>query len=263
MEETHVTIVPVATMQHPYGSFCFAELHTADVDGAKRFYGELLGWSAVPVPTARDYFIFQLHGKDVIALRRTDGPQRLLGYINVDNLERASAHAQQLGARLAIGTVETPGVARTCVLEDPEGALIGLWESRGHGGAQVQDQTGTMWWTELLARDIADARSFYTALFGWTFGETQKYGIDLTIFKVADVSVASALQYHPDWDVTPRWSVFFAIDDWDVAIRRATSMGAELEFWRDVPNAGRLGIIRDPSGAVFCIMRPDQVVVGG
>jgi hypothetical protein len=244
-------------MEHPYGSFCFAEVQTPDVEGAKRFYGELFGWNAVRVPTATDYFIFQLQGKDIIGLRRAAAPQRLVGYVRVEHVDGMAARATELGATMATPVVDIPGMARTCVLEDPEGATFGLWESRGHGGAHVQNQTGTMWWVELLARDIQAARRFYVELFGWSYRETQKYGNDLTIFKIGNESVASALEYGPDWGVTQRWHVFFAVDDWDTAVERTDAMGGELEFCRDVPNAGRLGIIRDPGRAAFCIVRPD------
>jgi predicted enzyme related to lactoylglutathione lyase len=41
--------VSEATLQeitkHPHGAFFWAELVTTDVDGAKKFYGELMGWT--------------------------------------------------------------------------------------------------------------------------------------------------------------------------------------------------------------------------
>lgn len=241
---------------HPHGTFCFAELHTPDVQGATRFYSSLFGWSAVPI--ADGYSVFRLRGRDIVAMRRTAGSQQLLGFVNVASVERTAARAGELGGGVALAACDTPGVARTCVLRDPEGAAFGLWESLGHNGAQVQDETGSMWWAELMARDIETARPFYTALFGWTYAETGRYGIDLTVFQAGSVPACSVLQYHPSWGVEPHWNVAFAIDDWDTAIRRVEEMGGSVDFWRDVPNAGRLGIIRDPGGAVFYVMRPDE-----
>jgi len=156
------------------------------------------------------------------------------------------------------------GVARTAVVGDREGALFGLWESRGHTGAAVQDRTGTMWWAELLTADVRAAREFYMPIFGWRYELTQKFAVQdaagegLTVFKAGDTSAASALQFHSDWGVTPRWSVFFAIDDWKETVRRATRLGGTLGFWHDVPNAGRIGTIEDPAGATFVIVKPLQ-----
>ena len=35
------------------GAFCFAELNTNNVAAAKRFYGAVLGWTALDVPSAQ------------------------------------------------------------------------------------------------------------------------------------------------------------------------------------------------------------------
>jgi uncharacterized protein len=242
-------------MFHPYGSFCFAELHTADVDAAKRFYRQLLGWKPIDV-VGNDYFLFQTGGENAIAMRRTDGPSALVAYVSVESADDAVARARGLGATVVTPPFNTRGVARTAVLADPEGAVFGVWERRGIDGAGVQNEAGAMWWVELLARDIQAARTFYTRLFGWAFGETQKYGNDLTIFKTGEESVCSALQVDPDWNETPHWNVLFAVDNWDAAVRAATAHGGGRGFSRDVPHAGRFGVISDPGGATFGIMQP-------
>ena len=244
-------------VNHPVHTFCFAELHTADPTRAASFYGSVFQWT--PAHVTSDFDLFRRNGKAIIGMRRTSGPQRLVGYIKVENVDRTAARAQELGGRIDTPPADTAGVARTCVLSDPEGAVFGLWEPRGHDGADVQDQTGSMWWIELMARDIVGARHFYTRLFGWDFSETPKYEIGerlYTVFKTGSTAVAGALQFHPDWGVTPHWCVFFAIDDWDAAIARATAAGGSLGFWRDVPYAGRCGFIEDADGAEFTVMRP-------
>lgn len=242
-------------MNHPLHTFGFAELHTPDIEGSRKFYGQLFGWNLVEI--APDFYVFRLLGKDVIGLRRSM-EQRLIGYVKVESVDRTLARALELGATVDTHPLDTTGVARTAVISDPGCAVFGLWEDRGHGGAHVQDQIGSMWWMELLARDIVDTRHFYTRLFGWDFSETPKYEISersYTVFKVGDTGVGGALQYHPSWEVTQRWSVFFAIEDWDAAIARVRAGGGTLGFWRDVPHTGRCGFIEDPGGAQFTVMK--------
>jgi hypothetical protein len=247
-------------MAHEHGSFCFAELNTPDVELAKRFYRELLGWSAVDVPSAAgEYSLFQRHGKDVAGLRRVPhGPHRWVSHVLVESASRTAARAQALGATAIMPPFDVPGIARTCVLEDPEGAVLGPWEATGHQGARLIEETGTMWWVELLARDIVGAKRFYTSLLGWNTVETLKYGPPYTVFKLGDQSVSGAVEFGPDWGVTSRWQVFFAVDDYEAAVERATELGGLLEFARDVPHTGRLGVLRDAGHAVFVIMRPNQ-----
>jgi uncharacterized protein len=249
-------------MNHPHGTFCFAELHTTDVARSAAFYGELFGWTAVPVQDNPGYFLFQLHGQDVIAMRRTSGPQRLLGFVNVASVDTVAAQAQTLGGRIETPPFDTPGIARTAVVADREQALFGVWESRGHGGAAVQDRTATMSWLERLSFDPGDARDYYSSLFGWNVTFTHRYakpgatGEGLTIFRIDQSGVGSMFKGERDWGIPPRWTVYFAIDDWNETIRRVDKGGGELVFWHDVPNAGRIGVVNDSAGAAFIVMRP-------
>ena len=244
-------------MNHPHGSFCFAELHTPQVDLAKRIYHDVFGWDAVDVPASPGYSLFQLNGNAIVGLRRTDGPHRWVPYIAVDSVDRMAARAEDAGGTVETAPFDTPGVARTCVIQDPDGGLFGLWEYRGRTGADVQNDIATMWWVELLARDVKAARAFYAGLFGWPFEETLKFSeIPYTVFRIGEEFVAGASQYDPEWGMTQSWRVLFAIDDWDATIARLVKSGSEVVFWRDVPHAGRFGIIRDPECADFCVMKP-------
>ena len=49
------------------GTFCWIDLGTTDQDGAKKFYGELFGWSFNdhPVDDNSVYTMLQKSGKDV------------------------------------------------------------------------------------------------------------------------------------------------------------------------------------------------------
>ena len=241
-------------MNHPHGSFCFAELQTPHEDLATRLYRDVFGWDTVEA--APGYSLFHLNGKAIVGLRHIDGPHRWVPYVAVDSVDRIAVRAEDAGGAIETPPLDTPGVARTCVIQDPDGGVFGLWEYRGRTGADVQNETGTMWWVELLARDIKAARAFYSGLFSWPFEETLKFGIPYTIFRIGEESAAGATQYDPEWGVTQSWRVLFAIDDWDATIDRITKIGGEVTFWRDVPHAGRFGIIVDPDGAEFCVMKP-------
>jgi predicted enzyme related to lactoylglutathione lyase len=244
-------------LKHPANTFCFAELYTPDVARARKFYGDLFGWTTVD--RSGMYSIFQKDGQNVAALRRSDvGGSRWVCQVTVESVDRTAARLQALGGKVVMPAFDTPGVARTAVVAAPDGALFGLWEARGIAGADAQDTTGSMWWVELATSDIASSRLFYAELFGWTHGETMKYETPdpYTIFKAGDVSAGGAFQYHDDWGVTPAWWVYFAVDDYDRTVTRAEAMGADPGFSREVPATGRLCIISDPSDAIFVVMRP-------
>src|SRR5687767_6951869 len=185
-------------MNHPRHSFCFAELETYEVGLSTQQYRDLFGWDVIDA--APGYSLFLAGGKVVAALRFTGREHRWVPYLAVESVDETAKRAQQLGATIQTAAFDTPGIARTCVVQDPEGAAFGLWESRGRAGADVQNEAGTMWWVELMARDVKAARGFYVEMFGWTFEETLKFDPEepYTIFRVGEESVAGAAQYRPE-----------------------------------------------------------------
>lgn len=245
-------------MTHPHGSFCFAELHTADVDGAQRFYGDLLGWTTVDSPVD-GYSLFQSGGKDVAAVRRVaQGTSRWVPFLSVASAEDASAKGLQGGAAVVTPPTDTGTLARTAVLRDPAGGVVGLWEAKKHSGAALIDQPGSLWWAELLTREIPVAKTFYSNLAGWRAIDTLKYGIRYSVFRLGDESMAGLLPIGADWgNVSAYWQVLFAVVNCDAQVERAKKAGGTLVFGpNDIPNAGRAGIMSDPSGARFVLMTP-------
>lgn len=247
-------------MPHAPGSFCFAELHAHDVGQATEFYKAVLGWAVVDAPgTGGAYLLFRRDGKDVAALKRAQGPTRWIPYIAVSSVDEATMRAQELRAGLVAAPADLPGLARTAIINDPAGGVVGLWEARGHDGAAVLDQPGSIWWAELLTRDFASAKSFYAALLGWRAVDTLKYGIRYSVFKQGEASIAGLLPIGADWGPMGHyWQILFAVDDCDARVERVRNAGGSLVFGpRDIPNAGRAAVVADSQHAQFVVMQPN------
>ena len=247
-------------MTHPLNTFCLAELNTHDVEAAQRFYHAVLGWKTITVPTDDGYLLFQLDGRDVAALRHAKGATRWVPYLSVTSADDTVARARQLRASVVAPPFDMNGFARKAVIQDPAGGVVGLWEPHGHQGAAVLDQPGSMWWAELLTRDVQGAKHFYASLLGWKPVDTLKYGIRYSVFKLGDEALAGLLPIGADWGpVSPYWQILFAVDHCDAAVERAKGAGGSLIFGpNDIPNAGRAAIIGDPGGAIFVVMQPNE-----
>ena len=78
---------------HTPGAFCFAELVTSDTELARRFYGELFGWTSLDVPaSAGSYSLFQLRDRTVAGLRRIEqGPHRWVPFLKVESVDALTA----------------------------------------------------------------------------------------------------------------------------------------------------------------------------
>jgi uncharacterized protein YndB with AHSA1/START domain/predicted enzyme related to lactoylglutathione lyase len=116
-----------------HGTFYWNELLARDVDGAKRFYAETLGWSFEPMPTPDNgtYWIATIGGQPVggifeIRSRAYDGvPESWMAYIAVDDVDARVNKALAAGATVMRPAFEVPGVGRIVILKEPGGAGIG------------------------------------------------------------------------------------------------------------------------------------------
>lgn len=117
--------------------------------------------------------------------------------------------------------------------------------------------TGMFCWVELGSSDQEKARSFYSDLFGWEtreapMGEHGTY----TMFHKDGRYTAALYQVSPEQpNAAPDcWVVYISVDDADAATERARGLGAlVLAEPFDVFDAGRMSVVQDPAGAVFCM----------
>jgi predicted enzyme related to lactoylglutathione lyase len=247
----------VELTSHPAGTFCFPELNTRDMDGAKRFYGQLLGWTWFDVPSAAGaYSLLRLEGRDVAGLHRSDrGEPSWMCYVAVDDADRVAARAAELGGKLLAPPFDVPGVGRMALLEDPAQARFALWEARGMIGSRLEDQAGAPCWYELITHDLPRATRFYTDLFGWTAIEKTIGAGPYTVARIGERSVAGLMSIRKEWgEVRPRWQVHFAVSDCVRAVRQAVALGGRaIAGPTDVADVGTFVVFADPSEAVFAV----------
>ena len=132
--------------------------------------------------------------------------------------------------------------------------------SRKPAKAQRSWVHGEFCWNELRTRDAERAKAFYATSIGWTFEATstpdgRPYWVALEGGKpVAGLFSLSS----PEFDGVPEsWMSFLAVDDVDARVARAVKAGAELVMpVFDVPNVGRIAMLREPGGAGVGWMTP-------
>jgi uncharacterized protein len=121
-------------MRGSHGTFYWNELMTRDVEGAKKFYADTLGWSydAMPMPGgAGTYWLATMDGEPVGGLFDISGhdfqgvPESWMAYIAVDDVDARVAKAVKAGAKLMKPVFDVPGVGRIAILTQPDGAGVG------------------------------------------------------------------------------------------------------------------------------------------
>ena len=244
---------------HPPGTFCWLELGTTDAAGARAFYTALFGWGVNEFPMGEmgTYHIFQKDGADAAAMYQIGAqqqgmPPHWLSYVAVASADATTEKARSLGGTVHQGPFDVYDMGRMSVLADPQGAMFAIWETKTHPGVGVRDQTNTLCWNELQARDVDAAKQFYSALFDWRLKESPEY----TEFHIGQNAVGGMLLSQAPAQVPSQWLPYFAVDDCDASMARAESLGARsLMPAMDIPNVGRFGVLFDPQGAPFAVIK--------
>jgi len=120
---------------------------------------------------------------------------------------------------------------------------------------------GSFCWIELATTDQDAAKNFYGSLFGWAandmpMGPSEVY----TMFRLDGRDAAAGYTLRPDQrsqGVPPHWMLYIAVENADQAAQRAAELGgAVIAPAFDVFDAGRMAVLRDPTGASFCVWQP-------
>lgn len=118
---------------------------------------------------------------------------------------------------------------------------------------------GEFCWTEIASNDADKCQKFYEDVFGWKFkaGGADGAGMDYREFTTGgDSPVGGLYEMNPDWfggnPPPPHFMIYVAVDDVDANAAKATKLGATIvKPPMDVPNVGRMCVIKDLSGAIF------------
>lgn len=116
-----------------HGKFVWNELMTHDLAKAKKFYGEVMGWTfdAMPGPEGSTYWIAKMGDERIGGLFPLDGPsfaqvpESWMAYIAVCDVDARVKKAQALGAKLMRPIFNVPNIGRIAILTEPGGAGIG------------------------------------------------------------------------------------------------------------------------------------------
>lgn len=126
---------------HRPGSLTWIELETADIDAAKKFYGELFGWDAGDMPLCSDlenggnYTVFTKNGDRVAGAVETalSGiPASWCPSFAVTDVDVAVKVSARNGGVLMAEPIDMP-VGRQAVLVDPTGAAFSVLGPKNTG----------------------------------------------------------------------------------------------------------------------------------
>jgi predicted enzyme related to lactoylglutathione lyase len=254
------------------GTPCWIDLATPDQDAAAEFYGGLFGWGVEEDENAEQtggYRVATLKDQAVggiMKLMQEGQPVAWASYVSVEDVDATVAKAKEAGGTVMVEPMDVLDYGRMAFLVDPTGAAIGLWQPGRNIGSGIVNEAGAVVWNELNTRDVAAAKEFYGAAFGWGFEEREFETGTYTSIKLGDDTVGGMIDITgraPD-EVPAHWLVYFVVDDTDATIEKAKGSGGDVVFGpEDIGEVGRIAVLKDPFGAVFALITPDPAMGAG
>jgi uncharacterized protein len=244
------------------GTPSWVDLTTSDTDAAKAFYGTLFGWEAMEVPgDAGGYAMFTKDGKLVAGVGPQQDPSQPVvwaTYVAVEDADAAAERAKGAGAQVMFGPIDVMEAGRMAVLAHPAAGFLGVWQAGEHKGAQLVNEPGSLSWNELLTRDVAGAKAFGEAVFGWRSEDMDVGGDKYTIAHVGESPVAgmATMSDGVPAEAPAFWIAYFAVADCDGTVAAVKDRGGSVTMEpMSAEGIGRFAVVADPQGATFGVIQ--------
>lgn len=246
-----------ARTSYTTGTFCWVDLVADDHDSAKAFYTGLFGWDYedFPLGDGTVYSVAQLGGQGVAAIVPKPDPSmppHWNCYVSVEDADAAAERAAELGATVILPAGDVGDSGRLAVFQDPQGALLSVWQPGEHFGAGIVNEVGALAWNDLLTPDVDGSIAFYRELFGWEIAGIP--GAEGQYWSIAngDSQNGGLMPLPPGGH--PAWNLYFAVTETGAAMARATELGGHVVMGPMQVPGGQFAIIRDPQNAVFSVL---------
>jgi predicted enzyme related to lactoylglutathione lyase len=245
----------------------WVDLGTPDIDAAAAFYGAVFGWQFQSAgPEAGGYGFFMQDGKMIAAagpLQDKDAAPSWTLYFHTSDADATADAVRKAGGSVRVEPMDVFKEGRMAQFTDPGGAMFAVWQPGDTKGLGAVTDAGTLCWTELYIGDVAAAKAFYAATFGWVTEEMPMGDFTYMVIKPAGGGDRSAqggvMPLAPEMaaaGATPSWLAYFEVADCDAAVAAATRKGGGVTVpAMDVQGVGRFAILSDPAGAAFAVIK--------
>lgn len=118
---------------------------------------------------------------------------------------------------------------------------------------------GSFYWNELNTHNADAAKKFYSATLGWAFDAMPMPNGTYWVAKMGDTPVGGMFAMSgPEFQNIPEhWMSYIAVDNVDARVTKLKSSGGNvMREPFDVPNVGRIAIVKDSNGALMGWMTP-------
>lgn len=246
---------------YPTGAPIWIDLTSHDTAASTAFYEGLFGWTSSDGGSEfGGYVTFSLDDRRVAGMigGASEGvPDSWTVYLQTDDAETTGQAVTGAGGLVFMGPQQVGPMGTMLLAQDADRAVVGAWNPAQMTGFQALAEPGAPAWFELHTTSFDDEVQFYQQAFGWTTvsmpgGPDFRYS-QLTHEGEMYAGVMDASAYWTPGDPAA-WLVYFNVADANAAAARAVELGgAIVDEPVDTP-FGRMGTLRDTTGALLKII---------
>lgn len=232
------------------GTPSWAALGAADLEGARSFYGAVLGWQFEV--EAGGATVALVNGRPVARLAEvsTSALPGWLTYFDASDVGLAADRIRALGGAVLAGPIDQGGGARLLLAADRSGGVFGLWQGAQPRPFDGKAEPGAVCWREVRAPDTATSRAFYSALLGLEVKPFLGLGESYELLRRGSRPVVRLVQ----GEGVGAWVHHFAVASVDKTLRKVKAMGGTVTSRFETPYA-RGAVVADPWGVTFAVLQ--------
>ncbi|MFF6918155.1 VOC family protein [Streptomyces sp. NPDC012466] len=245
----------------PEGTPCWADAMFGDLEGAKSFYGDVLGWTfAEASADFGNYTEAYANGKAVAAvvppMPGQEGLSQWCLYFASQDAAATAARIGEHGGEVLMEPMRVADFGTMCLARDPSGVVFGVWQAGTHEGFQVMGEPGAYTWAEVFTREPEKSDAFFPAVFSYRQRDMEDGEMNFRIYDLGEHTVLGRMKMTEEFppEVRPYINVYFTVEDCDEAVARAAKLGGVLRFGPMTTPFGRFAAISDPQGANFSVI---------
>src|SRR3954466_8497696 len=161
--------MPTRDTPWPNGTPCWVDYGAADIEAAKAFYADLLGWSFTGgEPEYGGYLTATVKGEQAAGMgpqQDPSDPPRWTTYFATDDADATAARIREAGGTVLVEPMDVGPMGRMAIALDPQGNPCGLWQAGQHTGVRIYNEPGALVWNEAAVDDPGAAREFDRRVF--------------------------------------------------------------------------------------------------
>ncbi|WP_327132718.1 VOC family protein [Streptomyces sp. NBC_01343] len=255
--------------EFPEGAPCWVDAMFKDVEGAKTFYSDVLGWTFGDASSEYgNYTQAYSDGKAVAAvvppMPGADAPSQWCLYFASPDAAATAEKIKSAGGQLMMEPMQVGTFGTMAIAKEPSGAVFGVWQPGEHRGFEKIGEPGAYAWAEVFTRDPAKADGFLSQVFPYEAqtmepgDDPEMAGMDFRIYSVGgkDNPVLGRMKMGDEFppEIPPYVQVYFGVPDCDEAVAKAKKHGGALHFGPMDSPFGRFAALTDQQGAAFAVI---------